>query len=461
VKRVLFETDWLASTPVFYNELTRWAGHNVNEVIDYENLEFDPEGFCNYLDFGYSVLEQTPVKHVKFLRHSSRLTQDEQGSLSVEYLDDPVEKWLNRRSTESDVLDLIRSKVSAWEHSVEGDIVVPTSGGLDTRLLNWMIEDKKRVRSFTFGVSENQSESYEVVYARRLSELLGTRWMQVSLGDFHTYFGDWDRLFGISTHAHGMYQIEFYSKMATILGETHRPLLSGIIGDAWAGNVRIPEMNSQSDTVLLGYTHGMSADPSQSMFSVERSKVTRYWETHATGLRDPRLRVIEAMRFKIILLCYLMLVPRALGFQPWSPFLDIEVAMAMLNLPPDRRSNRLWQREFFRRHGLDFESMAPEADRTYGLDMQALRLIPLKPLDANLLGEVIKPAYVEAINRDARYALRDKARNVLRRTPGIGAALRRLGYLKGAADKRKQYNAYLVLRPIENLLGRRDLARRK
>jgi hypothetical protein len=57
VNCILFETDWLASQPVFYNERTGKASHNINDVIDYTNLEFDREGFNNYVDFGYSVLE--------------------------------------------------------------------------------------------------------------------------------------------------------------------------------------------------------------------------------------------------------------------------------------------------------------------------------------------------------------------------------------------------------------------
>ena len=161
MKRVLFETDWLASQPVFYNEMTGQASHNIHDVIDCNCLEWHPEGFNNYLDFGYSVLEQTPVKHVKFLRHSSRLWKDEQNELSVEYLDDPVEKWLNYRLSEDDIIELVRTRVRAWERSVDGEIVIPTSGGYDSRLLNWCIEDKSRVRSFTFGVTVNPDESHE------------------------------------------------------------------------------------------------------------------------------------------------------------------------------------------------------------------------------------------------------------------------------------------------------------
>lgn len=456
MKRVLFETDWLASTPVFCNEKTGRASHNINDVIDYANLELHIEGFNNYLDFGYSVLEQTPVKHVKFLRHSSRLLVDEQGKLSVEYLDDPVEAWLDRRYSEEDVFDLIQSKVRDWERSVEGEIVIPTSGGYDTRLLNWMIEDKSRVRSFTYGISDNQEESFEVVYARRLSEILGTRWEQIPLGDFHKYFDDWDRLFGVSTHAHGMYHFEFYTKMLPKVSGGN-PFLSGIIGDAWAGSVNIPALESCADVKRLGYSHGLHADSAQSVLTVERLRLSRYWETRKDQLEDPRLRVVEAMRFKITLLCYLMIVPRTFGFRWWSPFLDIEVAMAMLNLPPERRRGRVWQKEFFQKHGLDFESMNLKVTHQNTLDLQALRRIPVRPLDVNLLREVVKPVYVEWINRNVvnHQSGTDRALGRLLRIRKVGGALRRLGFTASTSRQLEAYNAYLVLLPIENLLRKR------
>ncbi|HEU4859385.1 MAG TPA: hypothetical protein VFT15_06105, partial [Chitinophagaceae bacterium] len=57
--KVEYVTDWLASNTIFYNEKTRHVSHNINNVIDFRNLEFDAEGLNNYLDFGYCVFEQT------------------------------------------------------------------------------------------------------------------------------------------------------------------------------------------------------------------------------------------------------------------------------------------------------------------------------------------------------------------------------------------------------------------
>ena len=456
----LFETDWLASHPVFYNEKTGQASHNINDVIDYANVEFHPEGFNNYLDFGYSVLEQTPVKHVRFLRHSSRLWQDERGNLSVEYLDDPVEQWLDYRLSEGDVIDLTRERVRKWERSVEGEIIIPTSGGYDSRLLNWCIEDKSRIRSFTYGLSENQAESYEVVYARQLSEVLGARWEQIPLGDFHRYFDDWGRLFGVSTHAHGMYHFEFYQKIQSKV-EGENPFLSGIFGDVWAGSTNPPVLESYADFGSLGYTHGLNAEINQSVYSPHYELRRQFFERNREKFKDERHRVLIQIRLKIVLISYLLSVPNHFAFKSWSPFIDIEVAMAMLNFSPDRRRGRLWQKEFFQRVGLDFESMGLQSAHQNTLEFQALHRIPARPLDVNLLREVVKPDYVAWINRNLLNrpsTWTESALDRLLRVRKVGGALRRLGFKDSASRCLKAYNAYRVLLPIEKLLRKRNNA---
>jgi hypothetical protein len=454
----VFETDWLGSAPVFYNVKTGKVSHNINNVIEFADLEFDPEGFNNYLDFGYSVLEQTPVRHVKFLRHSARLSFDDNGKINVEYLDDPTDRWLDLRLSESDVFDLLQSRIRNWEHSCSGEIIIPTSGGYDTRLLNLMIEDKSRVRSFTYGISEKQSDSFEVVYAKRLSELLGTRWEQIPLGDLFLYFEDWDKLFGVSTHAHGMYHVEFYKKILPKVSGGN-PFLSGIIGDAWAGSVKIADLFTLEDVKRLGYTHGMNGDSAMSQFQCERSNLEVYFKRAKERLKDPRIRVIEAMRFKIILLSYLMTVPRSFGFKPWSPFLDIEVAMAMLTLPQERRQNRIWQREFFQKQGVDFESMHLQVDMANTLDRQAMRRIPIKPLDSKLLLQVVKSEYVEWINRQVRqHGIFWEWFWKLVNSPRIGRPMRMFGIKE---QRLQALPAYLTLKPIESLLLKRDAYRNK
>lgn len=450
-----FETDWLASRPVFYNDRTGKVSYTINEVIDFSNVEFHPEGLNNYLEFGYSILGQTPVKHVKFLPHSSRLTVSEDGTFDVERLVDPVEAWVGKTAHEDDVWHLLSASVKQWENSVQGNIIIPTSGGYDSRLLNLLIQDKSRIRAFTYGLSEDQSESFEVIYAQKISEILGIRWEHIPLHNIHRYFDDWDSLYGISTHAHGMYHIDFYTQILSRVKETC-PLLSGIIGDAWAGSVYIPPIYSQEKLIHLGYTHGIHADPAMSLVEKKYILRERYYLAHKKKLISPLFLIVEAMRFKVILLSYLLRIPQYVGFYPWSPFLIQEIALSMLSLPWERRKNRRWQQEFFQNHGLDIESKRLQASYQNTLDLQAMRRIVLKPLDGALLQEIIRPKYVAWINSQiAQQGMLWNSFWGLQNIPKFGGALRYVGI----KDQRlKAYNAYLTLKPIENLLRKREKA---
>lgn len=447
-----FQTDWLASQPVFYNEFTEKVSFNINDVIDFNNFELHPEGFNNYLDFGYSILEQTPIKHVKFLRHSSVLKVNDDGRLKVEYMDDPVDLWVGKISHENEVLHLLHSSVRKWEKSVKGDIILPASGGYDSRLLGSLIEDKSRVSSFTYGLSENQSESFEVIYAKKVSEILGIKWQQIILGDYHNYFEDWERLFGPSTHAHGMYHIEFYEKiLQKVSGDNH--LLSGIVGDMWAGNGEIPEINSISDIKLLGYTHGLNADSRMSELRCDHSLLKAYSERQKEKLKIPLFRMVEAIRHKIILLSYLFKIPKHFGFKPWSPFLDQNIALHMLTLPAKRRKNRLWQKEFFQKRGVDPESMGLIGSYQNNLNHQAMRRIPVKLLNVDLLSEVIKPDCIKWINYNVSQQgiLWDCIWN-LAQLPLAGGVLR---WLNIKEQRLRAYYSYLTLKPIETLLRKK------
>lgn len=200
-----FITDWLASTPVFYNETNKRISHNINDVVDWGNVTFDPEGLSQYLAAGYSVFERTPILGVKMLPHSSSVRVDETtGKLLVRSDVDEVPSLVSGIADESEVIEKIFASVQAWEKEQVGPLVVPTSGGFDSRLLNMAISDKSRVRAFTYGLSATQRDSHEVVFAKELSKELGFAWSQIEIGAFHDYLSDWDRVFGVSTHAHGM-----------------------------------------------------------------------------------------------------------------------------------------------------------------------------------------------------------------------------------------------------------------
>jgi len=172
--------------------------------------------------------------------------------------------------------------------------------------------------------------------------------------------------------------------------------------------------------------------------------------------------VVEAMRLKLILLSYLKIVPESFGFKPWSPFLDQTLALRMATLPEERRNGRLWQKQFFRKNGLDLESMNLPASRSNTLNHLAMERVPLPPLDTQLLGELVREEDVAWINQKVR-----PEGPLWRRTRQYYARLRQL---RGGVRLTKPvsrhfqqrfdaYFAYLTLKPIESLLQRRNKAR--
>lgn len=459
MNELLYESDWLGSDPCYYNEVTGLAGRSINDVIDFANLEFDPEGLGAYLGTGFSVFQHTPVQHVRFLPPSSRLWRDEEGCLSVEEVPLDLDARLAGHGTADEALDLLRSRVRSAEQAAEGDIVIPRSGGYDSRLLNLMVAEPARVRSFTFGPTARQWDSAEVARARALSEMLGTRWERIPIGGFHDYLDDWDSAFGPSLHAHGMYHMEFYSQVRAKLGGAGL-VFSGIFGD-WMegkGDRRAPPVSGPSDVHRLIFNYAQRADSSMSRLRWRGTLCEEYFENNRDALASHRRRLVEVVRFRMMFLHYMLRVPSLFGFQTAAPFLDLDVAVAMLTLPDERRSKRLWVRDYLVSRGALLEDVA--GNGAYWLYWPAMRRLPLKPLDDALLAELVRPEYVRWINRTVGWrGLWWEGYERLGNRRGFRRAANRLRELGLRQRRLEAYHAYMTLRPLERLLRRRDAAR--
>jgi hypothetical protein len=398
-------TDWVGSNPVFYNTETKAFGSSIHDAIDYSNVELDPDGLHDYFDFGYSVFGNTPVKNVKFLEPHSTLTISDT-EISVKENTDPVLEYLDKWSTPEEVLDKIKTSVLQWQRKDEKQVVIPTSAGYDSRLLNYMVEDKPTVHTYGYGVTPDQKDCMEVTYATALSQLLGTKYEHIPLGDFHQDCAHWYDMYGPSLHFHGMYHIEFYKRIREKLGDNVK-ILSGIIGDLWAGKVT-PEVRSPQDIIHLGLPHAQF-DPAiiTSKCVLSRTKDTKgeYFEKHKELLENPKYRIVALVRLKMMLLRYLVEVPQSVGFDCWSPFLDLDIAMSMVNLPPQLRHNRQWQQDFFRSVGIMLEDMGISYGNGNDLDMLGRRKNAFPCLNESSLGKYFDPQLLKAINSDTTSAI--------------------------------------------------------
>ena len=445
-EKVTIENDWLGAIPVFYN-LNDKIISTIPDLCLNDN-SFDEEGLNVFLEFGYSAFEKTPFKDVQFMRYYSSLIVAN-NVIKIKYKNDPVLKsgLFNSKTKPEEVMSSIKEYVNNIEDEVSGNIIIPTSGGYDSRLLNWAIGDKSRIRSFTYGISGNQKNSREVVLAKEISKRLKTKWEQIELSNFNNYIEDWHRIFGFSTHLHGMYHMEFYDK---IINENeldnNSTLLSGIIGDAWAGSLKTVKISNSKEINKLTYSHGLSLDTSFYKSKPENKLQNKFFEKNKISINDPLIQVVTMMRLKMILLSYLTTVPESFGLKTWTPFLNFDIAVQMLSLSEEMRINRKWQEEFFKAKGLDVETMNLSYSRVNLLNHIGASNYKFSPIKEEVFKGLLKYSKIKKLNKEI-----NKKNNLIEflfHNLKLSSILRRIGVNKKIGYLKVLSN-YYVLKAIE------------
>lgn len=445
-QNISIENDWLGAIPVFYNPKEQIVSTLSNYCIKDKTIH--NEGLTNFCEFGYSVFDQTMFEDIKSMRYYSKLIVSND-SIKIKYKKDPVleEEFLSNQTTTDDVISLMQEYVTAIEDKTDGEIVLPTSGGYDSRILNYLLKDKSRIRSFTYGISSDQSKSTEVVHAKKISEIYGTKWERIELAKFHKYLDKWIKVYGISTHTHGMYHIEFYTKIL----EKHKfdkpTFLSGIFGDIWAGSVNYNEIKSYRDIIKLGYTHGMNLDPSYLQLKSRSTIIEGVFLKNKEHLQDDKIKAVFTIRMKLMLISYLTQIPEYFGMPVWTSFLNYEIVKATLNLPDEQRKDRVWQRDFFKSVGLGLEDMGLESVKSNKLDYEIAKKASFEPVDVELMQSYISKERLEEINTLLETPSSFGAiKNQLLYMPKVGGVLRRLGFKN---EFLKALHEYYVIKAIE------------
>ena len=242
--------------------------------------------------------------------------------------------------------------------------------------------------------------------------------------------------------------MEFYNKIKL---ETYNgSVLSGIVGDAWAGGVNLPEINNGFELSKLGYTHGLNIDNKYCKLKDTGYLKEKFYLENKEKLQDERWRIVFFVRMKLMLLRYLVEVPYSCGFAAWSPFLDLDICIAMLNLTKNERNNRKWQYEFFERNNLIISNENKRIDKSNVLDLTAQRNIPVAPLNISLLSGIIEKSFVEKVNNGI-------SRKPIKYFPWYdGTIYSKVDIFIHFFNRkvRNAYTWYLILKPIENILKR-------
>jgi hypothetical protein len=449
---ITIENDWLSSIPVFFNTEEKIISTLSNLCL--KDKAIDEEGLANFCEFGYSVFEQTMFRDVKFMRHYSKLIVGDE--ISVKYKQDPVlhESFYTDKVNETDVIDLMKKYINKVENAFDGDIVLPTSGGNDSRLLNYLVKDKSRIKTFTYGVSQNQARSTEVIYAKKISEILGTKWCQIELSNYHDFIDEWFRMYGFSTHLHGMYHIEFYKKILSKKLLNTPTVLTGIVGDMWAESRKVTKIiNSHDDLIGLGYTHGMALDCSAINFQPDNSSKKEYFRRYEKYFRNDKALAIFTIRNKLMLLSYLDQLPEYLGMPTWTPFLNHEIVKATLGVSEVRRKDRIWQSDFFASVGLNLEDMklGGKPETSHHLDYYIAREKIFDPIKKEVIGHLVKPSKIAEINNllNNKYNFNKFIAWCLH-VPKLGGLLKRLGFKNKYL---KALHEYYILKAIEKAIS--------
>lgn len=393
---IIIENDWLGSIPVFYNPegliVSTISNHCLRDKI------IHIEGLQNYFDFGYSVFEQTPFENVKFMRFYSKLHLSPE-EIQIEYKEDLVSiKSFRHESTVDEVVGKIKTYINTIERNLNKKIIMPISGGFDSRFLLSLLDNKKNIQAYTYGLSEKQAESFEVVYAKKLTELLKVNWHQIELSQYNDYIEEWFKIYGISTHTHGMYHIEFYKNIQKTYDTHNAIFLSGIFGDIWAGSINYNTLNSHEDMMTLGYSHGMNLDNLHVKVVTSKESLKQFFEANKELLTNDKFKAITTIRLKIILISYLCQIPEYFGIPIWTPFLNFENVMAMLNLPEELRKNRKWQIEYFDKFGLNIRKMNLECSKSNDLNYKIAPKTIVEEIDIELMKQYISQERLNEIN---------------------------------------------------------------
>jgi hypothetical protein len=448
---IIVENDWLGSIPIFYNE-----SECIISTLSLKTLTNDkihPEGLANFVECGFSILCQTPFYDVKFMRYYSKLIINAKGISSI-LKEDPVldSTYFSIVSNENDVSLKIKRNINDFEKHSEGNIIIPTSGGYDSRMINLYVEEKSRIRAFSYGISDIQSESSEVIYAKKVAEILHIDWEQIELGKYHDFIEKWFEIFGVSTHLHGMYHIEFYNKIISDKKFNQNScLISGIVGDAWSGNVNIRELSGINDIPALAYSHGMNADSSAIKIPFSQDLRKTFFNTQKNHLKATPVRTIFLIRFKLILLSYLMTIPEYYGIPSWTPFLNFDIVVGMLTLPENRKKDRKWQKDLFEEYHVNVEADSPKKDMSNTLNQQAFLVYNFTSLNVELLQKYFKAENINEINN----FISDKPKNsvvakiqcILMCNRYSRYCLRNVGIQQ--TNPLSLLYAYYVLKPIE------------
>ncbi len=401
------ENDWLGSIPVFYNSKDIIISTLSIKTLTENTKDISLEGMANFLNFGHCAFELTPFEDIKSMRFLSKATV-KNSKIEIEYKPDIINLSQNEFFDEEMVMSKIQNYLRDYENKVSGDIIIPTTAGHDSRLLNVLISQKDRIRSFTGGTVFPQEKCHEVVYAKKFSEISNIKWNQVDIGyDFFDKFYEKSCfLRGFSACSGSVWFCDFLDKIVKDPTIKNPTLLSGLTGETFAGkycgdNAIGAFINKK---MLDKFIHNIRIDAKFNKNYGEYNKSTdKFLNDNMLALNNGFTNIV--FKWRTIIMSMNGFLIEYFGIPISIPYVSYEIANAMSYVTPERRIARVWQKDFFKKKGADVDSMISKKEIVpyniaQNIDYKAFVNSKIfEELDVELMSKYVDGEYIKKINQ--------------------------------------------------------------
>lgn len=349
-ERLKIEADWLGSFPVYYDEISQEISSHWG-LLNLEAHESDNVGRYILKKYSYIPNQRTILKGIK------RLLAEEIIYWQNELIKiDKNKKAISLNKNESSVENIIFLINETLNNDCKGkNAIVPLSSGYDSRLLlNCLIKGNGvfKIKTATYALSKEIENCFEAVVARAVSLKCNVDWSCFFLDDFRIFEELIIERNGGFSHING----DYYEKFANLClksicsKQNETVVCSGIVGDAWSGKIKIPNINDPLIYKKVLYSHGIKlynflfSKSERDCSEIAESELKEFYSNRIVNNQD---YLIELVRGKIGLLSFLCYAFERHGVKVSSPFLNRSVVEKILNLNPQLLNNRQWEKQYF------------------------------------------------------------------------------------------------------------------
>lgn len=347
---VELKSDWLGSFPFYYDEITREVASHWG-MLDLRSRETDHVA-------SYSLKKYSFIPTSRTLKQGVRRVLSEQSLIwSPHYIECSTSHTNLHHGPSAQSHDVVQRIAARLKKDCleEGEVIIPLSGGYDSRFLATIVKGEfgRAFKSFTYSLLGPRGDCFESKVSKVVAKKLDSPWCSFDLTGYSRYeqtIIDWT---GGFSHVNGDYYEMFAEQVMEGLGHSDRDqmlVVSGIVGDLWCGKVpNNYHSNIRAKDVL--HSHGISTY--SWLINASEDRASREAEDELNGFFSERIHskgtfLLELVRAKVALLSFLCYSFEKRGIRCSAPFLDKTVTEVVLSLDPKQRLHRQWQDDYFK-----------------------------------------------------------------------------------------------------------------